>query len=659
MFDKQKKTTTKNQASTIDEVLLYDLKQKVIDERIEKMRDKLNGMYYCVKIKEDKLQEIRLQGFSNKSKEKAPEHIILPLSTKKIMWDLFQALIIIGQTFFIPLDISFNKECFLNDTGTEIIKYLNIFTYIFFGIDIIITFFTALQNEKGEYEYSLRKIAFAYFSFHFIFDIGAIVPFEYIISFNQGDCWTASVSTNKIMLFLRFLKLMKLFRINGLLEKMTPAKFVNVVRIFKVIIFYFFFTHFIGMFFTGNSITLLTKMKPALLKESGDINKISKTWENFFSFYTYSLFVGIYIVLGNDTIWTQQVEKILIILINVLSLIVNANVFGYIAVTLKNASLGGEETNNDAMDSINEFLNYRENITTKLKNEINSYYLLMYKRQRNLFNRDDMFEGLNDCLKVLMKFEYWKTIYFGYDKLFSMDNISTEFCCDCIINMHARMYIWNERILQEGEVSTDIYFIPGGGKCAVSIHGNYIKILKEGEYFGETAVFLKSEKRTTTVESLNMSDMLYIPGEDFIRILRNHPEEAEYFKNIAKVNFYKSIGMTRINLVNQLFSKDESDSVFKSNLYGEKKCNDIAKIQQENPLTQQQLHKQKQQAIRKPKADATLSNLEYDLELILNKERLANINNVDGGNNNFYNIDRNSKMDNLVKNLSNKVQEDY
>ena len=129
------------------------------------------------------------------------------------------------------------------------------------------------------------------------------------------------------------------------------------------------------------------------------------------------------------------------------------------------------------------------------------------------------------------------------------------------------MFLVSERIIQEGENSTDFYMLPSGGRCAVKVHGVMMRVLKEGEFFGETAIFLTSEKRSASVDSLNLSDILYIEGRDFLSLLRNHQEKTEFFKRLAMSNFFNTVPFTRIALATQLFPKQTSLPLFKKNLY--------------------------------------------------------------------------------------------
>jgi hypothetical protein len=478
------------------------------------------------------------------------------VSSKKLTWDLLVGFLVIIMCLFIPLDFAYNRECFLSLDAQSLVRLITYFTYVIFGIDIIVNFFTAIGNEKGEYEYDLRKIAINYLKSTFVLDLFSNLPFEFVIPFSADFCWVPSVSPNKLMLIFKFLRVIKLVKINEIIEKHTPASLVTVVRLAKLLFFYYFIIHTIGIIFTGNSETFLNLL-PQEVKDA-------QTWKAFFQFYSYSIFIGIYLILGSDVAYYSSNEKVLIIVINIISLIVNANIFGYIAVTLKASLGGGEEANLERIESIMEFLNYQD-INSKLKNDIKSYYLLMYKRQRDLFYGKNIFGDLSTSLMIISKFEYWKNNYFAYDTLFVSN--SSQFLCDSLLVMKAKMFLVNERIIQEGEHSMDFYMLPSGGRCAVKVHGVMMKILNEGEFFGETAIFLTSEKRSASVDSLNLSDMMYIEGRDFLTLLRNHQEEAEFLKSVAMSNFFNTIPLTRITLATQLFPKNTTLPLFKKNLY--------------------------------------------------------------------------------------------
>jgi hypothetical protein len=521
------------------------------DDKLKELMNKVDEVYFSVSEKKKIVAENRGKNLDIES-----SYIIIPSSRLKISWDLFLGVVIFIQSWFIPIDFGYNKECFMTENAQSVVLYVTVITYAFFGIDIFLTFITALENEKGDLVYDYKTIALNYIQGFFFLDIAGNLPFEYMISFQVSDCWTNSVSLNKVMLIFRFLRLFRLLRVNEIVEKYKPQKLTSFIRLFKIILFYFFIIHLIGVLFTSNSLTLLAQIP--------DNIKNTKNASDFFTIYGYSLYVGIFLVLGNDIAYKSSAEKFMIIIINILALITNANIFGYIAVTLNSSDLGGDDSTVERLEEIKDFLLYQE-ISGSLPNDIKEYYELMHKRQMNLFFQNDLFEGLCDSLKLQSKFQYWKNSYFQYDTLFI--NCNSEFVNDSILVLKAKMVCQNERIIHEGESTMDFYLITDGGEFAVSVHGVRIKILNKGGYFGETAVFMSSEKRTASVDSLVLTDLLYINGIDFINLLRNHHEEQAKLKSIAMANFFNTVGLTRVNLASQLFPSNQTEPLFKNTLY--------------------------------------------------------------------------------------------
>eukprot|EP00340_Litonotus_pictus_P001385 CAMPEP_0170526920 /NCGR_PEP_ID=MMETSP0209-20121228/12335_1 /TAXON_ID=665100 ORGANISM="Litonotus pictus, Strain P1" /NCGR_SAMPLE_ID=MMETSP0209 /ASSEMBLY_ACC=CAM_ASM_000301 /LENGTH=262 /DNA_ID=CAMNT_0010817047 /DNA_START=372 /DNA_END=1157 /DNA_ORIENTATION=- len=253
------------------------------------------------------------------------------------------------------------------------------------------------------------------------------------------------------------------------------------------------------------------------------------------------------------------------ILINIISLVANGYVFGYVANLLNNNSEneGGISTE---LDKMKEFVNFH-GFEPKLKERIEKYYTIMFKRQRDLFLGEEVFSDVSDLVLVQVKFEMWKETYFSFDKFFINKEVSVEFFADALKCMKAKVFLENERIVNEGEKSFDFYFVTSGAKCQIMIHGIIINILYEGESFGEVSVFLQSGRRSASVQSITLSDYVYIPGRDFLRILRDHPTVAEFIKQRAYENFYRTISMTRVNVMSRLLGSDKFETIFKKDLY--------------------------------------------------------------------------------------------
>jgi hypothetical protein len=268
----------------------------------------------------------------------------------------------------------------------------------------------------------------------------------------------------------------------------------------------------------------------------------TKSFDNFLNVYNYSLLIGVTLLLGTDMPIQNQMEKIFIVFVNVFSLAITANIFGYVALLIDILSYSQVRAHRERLTLINEYMHYEE-VKNTYRLKINSFYNFMYARQRMMFMDNQLYEGLNNTLLAEIKFEMWKNFYFLKDKLFMMDVISPSFFGNALEYMEGKIYFKGDVIFEEGESSTDFYFVCLGSKCNVFCCGVLMNKLSQGDYFGETSIFTSSNKRTATVVSENTGDYLMIPGEMFKKLLMDFSNERNYFLNLAYkfIEFYDQI----------------------------------------------------------------------------------------------------------------------
>lgn len=530
---------------------------------LEKLKRKIYKTYFSEIESRNYIKEIEEKGFGSKSnsKKNIPFYIISPYSKLKLTWDIFMGLVIVVQFLFLPFDIGFNKECLFQENVYTTMNTIFLIIYLLFATDIAACFITALVDEKGEYNYDIKAIALTYIkSVKFITDILSVLPFDLIIAYDLTDCFKYKFVFNKQLKLLMYLRADKLSRLNNMIEKFTPAKLIPIFRLFKLLAVYFYLIFFIGTVFTSYS--------PSLSELIINADNYQKTFTEFVHLLSYCIFTGVYIVLGNDLSLSENYERLIMILINIISLVANGYVFGYVA-NLLNGGTGSEGDISSHVDKMKEFVNFH-NFKPKLREKIDKYYSIMYKRQRDLFLGENIFSDVSDLVLVQAKFEMWKESYFCLDKLFIDDTCSSEFMADCLKEMKAKVFLEKERIINEGERSHDFYFVTSGAKCQVLIHGIIINILYEGDTFGEVSIFLQSGRRSASVQSISVSDFVYIPGKAFLKILRDHNEAAEYIKEKALENFYRTISMTRVSTATKLLGGDSFETIFKQDLYSGK-----------------------------------------------------------------------------------------
>ena len=116
-------------------------------------------------------------------------------------------------------------------------------------------FFTAYEDENGEFIVSRMKIARSYLKSWFIIDLMSSIPISLVLSFtNQGGNSVLNIRIIKrsrlprLYRLLRLIKLMRLYKSNKFIEKMINQfnMSMTVNKIIKSIIMIVFLLHIVG-----------------------------------------------------------------------------------------------------------------------------------------------------------------------------------------------------------------------------------------------------------------------------------------------------------------------------------------------------------------------------------------------------------------------------
>lgn len=99
-----------------------------------------------------------------------------PQSTFKTVWDILNSLSLLVTCILTPFNLAFSEEL-------ELVTWYLYFNYsidVFFAIDIIINFNTALVDDDFKVIDSRWEIATTYLRSWFLVDLVSIIPFELI-----------------------------------------------------------------------------------------------------------------------------------------------------------------------------------------------------------------------------------------------------------------------------------------------------------------------------------------------------------------------------------------------------------------------------------------------------------------------------------------------
>ena len=532
--------------------------------KIEKLKLKIDELFYNKHKRDEMMNKISKNGFTVKYSD-IPKYIIFSNSRYRILWNIMIYILIFYSILLIPLDIGFNKECFIQNYYLPYITLFHLLRDIIFIIDILLVFFTAIHDNKGQYSFDLKKIAFKYIYSTFIFDFIASFPLDIILKFDINNCGQTGVDDSKLTLFVGLLRILRLIELNNLIEK-SNISYINYYRLIKLLFVYYYICHTIGSLFVG--ISSLCLSKPWSINLTTDSKR---TINNFFLMYSYSILTGIVMILQTDFAFLLNAEKITVICLNVLNLVIGAYIFGYVSLILSKMENSNELLDDrlrEKLDNVNEYLVF-ERIPENFRVKINDYFKFMFLRQRDLFYENNLFTGYNPFILILSKFEMWKSNYFSYDTLFIVDIISPMFFMKALMFMEGKIFIKEEIIVYEGENSTDLYFICNHSVCDVHCSGLHMNSLNQGQFFGETAIFLSSEKRTATVVSKTTGDVLLIPGEKYLKLLREFKNEMKFFREIADKFIRSTIHVMTPEMFSAISTKKglQTKSLLKKNLY--------------------------------------------------------------------------------------------
>jgi glucose-6-phosphate 1-dehydrogenase len=102
-----------------------------------------------------------------------------------------------------------------------------------------------------------------------------------------------------------------------------------------------------------------------------------------------------------------------------------------------------------------------------------------------------------------------------------------------IMALEPKQVAAGEVVINEGDIGREMYLIEQGEIEVLDEHGAVLKVLTDGDVFGEIGV-LMSTKRNATCRAKCSTDLYVLAKADFSRILRDNPNFAETIKKVAK-----------------------------------------------------------------------------------------------------------------------------
>mmetsp|Transcript_14880 Transcript_14880/g.25342 ORF Transcript_14880/g.25342 Transcript_14880/m.25342 type:complete len:352 (+) Transcript_14880:683-1738(+) len=149
------------------------------------------------------------------------------------------------------------RVCFV-DESSEFLFYLDCVVDSLFFIDIVLTFFTAQEDENNTFVTSKLEIATNYMKGWFFIDLFTTIPFQVIERLGSNDSNIGDSKVLRLMRIprlyrlLRIFRLVKMFRLLKVAKLQSMNKFLklsnSIKEILKIIGAIIFMTHLMGCF---------------------------------------------------------------------------------------------------------------------------------------------------------------------------------------------------------------------------------------------------------------------------------------------------------------------------------------------------------------------------------------------------------------------------
>jgi glucose-6-phosphate 1-dehydrogenase len=105
-----------------------------------------------------------------------------------------------------------------------------------------------------------------------------------------------------------------------------------------------------------------------------------------------------------------------------------------------------------------------------------------------------------------------------------------------IMALRAQQVSRGDLIIKKGDIGRELYLLARGEVAVLDDVGKIIKVLKDGDIFGEIGV-LMSKPRTADVRAKTSCDLFVLDKSDFSRILRDNPRFATAVQAVAKERY--------------------------------------------------------------------------------------------------------------------------
>ena len=445
--------------------------------------------------------------------------VFLPTNKLRLFWDFIQIIINLQCFGIIPLCVSFDLEIFNENKIWTSLMFLTI------AFDFIVNFNTAFYS-KGELIISKKQITKHYLKTFFFYDFFSL---SFLI---LNGIFGLSIEN----LFLKVSAFFFLFRIRDLSKAISRfedflfinEKTENIIGFMKLIFIILLFSHwsaciwiFIGKVEESSSWIIYYGLRD----------------ESFFKQYVNALYYIVVVIntVGfGDIVSTTTIEKGFTIVFIYIACVIFGITLNRIGMILQNINRSSRELKR-SLNLINGFMKSK-NIDFNLKIKIKNYLEYIWQEEKK--NQKETQEIINKLSKSLRE----ELLSNANGKVIKETpllnkNFSETTLRQILSEMHELNLTPGDLIYSENDVDDNNLYLIKDGEIDLYLEGHNenkricLKILRKGDFFGEKSFFC-GIPRLSCARSVSFSSLFVINKDDFLRVLKQNPDDFERFCEI-------------------------------------------------------------------------------------------------------------------------------
>lgn len=459
--------------------------------------------------------------------------VFVPTNPFRQNWDKFTMMILLYVIFVTPFSIAFL------DPPDPVVDVFDRLVDAVFWIDIVLNFRTAWVDVEGHMCFEWKECAMKYATGWLFVDVISCLPYDLFGTSNTGD--QSNETTARSLMILRALKVLKLtkllrvFRSSRILKRMEQQMSIKfgVIKLLKFIVMIVMVAHWMACIYYLAG----TMSAPANAHESWINSHEYPEYYNFWDMYVLALYWAIMTIttIGyGDVPSGTTAERV----VSIFCMILGACLYSYIVGTVTTVVQGldiSRRAFEDKMDSINDYMSL-SNFPTHLRRRIRAYCFYQRDTKSFLPQERDLYASVSPALRSMCA-------YYKYNVLLKrvpyFSHAPTQVISELALLLKHAIYMPGECVMKAGEVGHVMYFMYKGRAHLEMISPKdngpvILGLLTDGTHFGERGM-LFSARRLHTVRCLSYCDTCIINGDDYLRLMRFHPDvQAEVRRMVVR-----------------------------------------------------------------------------------------------------------------------------